>query len=105
MNAPVIDKVDKSTESFRDKILRKCGESVEMKEKFFEKYADEIEERSRKMAKRFLDGKKLLTMGNGGSLADAIHFTVEFTHPIIEKRAALPAILLVHYNTHITHVG
>ena len=25
---------------FRDKILRKCGESVEMKEKFFEKYAD-----------------------------------------------------------------
>ncbi len=36
MNAAVIDKIDKSTESFRDKILRKCGESVEMKEKFFE---------------------------------------------------------------------
>ena len=87
MNAAVIDKIDKSTESFRDKILRKCGESVEMKEKFFEKYADEIEELSREMAKRFVDGKKLLTMGNGGSLADAIHFTVEFTHPIIEKRA------------------
>ena len=31
MNAAVIDKIDKSTESFRDKILRKCGESVEMK--------------------------------------------------------------------------
>ena len=43
MNAAVIDKIDKSTESFRDKILRKCGESVEMKEKFFAKYADEIE--------------------------------------------------------------
>ena len=69
MNAAVIDKIDKSTESFRDKILRKCGESVEMKEKFFEKYADEIEELSRDMAKRFVDGKKLLTMGNGGSLA------------------------------------
>ena len=71
MNAPVIDKIDKSTESFRDKILRKCGESVEMKEKFFEKYAEDIEELSREMAKRFVDGKKLLTMGNGGSLADA----------------------------------
>ena len=43
MNTAVIDKIDKSTESFREKILRKCGESVEMKEKFFEKYADEIE--------------------------------------------------------------
>ncbi len=91
MNAAVIDK---STESFRDKILRKCGESVEMKEKFFEKYADEIEELSREMAKRFVDGNKLLTMGNGGSLADAVHFTVEFTHPIIEKRAAFPVISL-----------
>ena len=44
MKAAVTDKIDKSTESFRDKILRKCSESVEMKEKFFEKYADEIEE-------------------------------------------------------------
>src|ERR1041385_616034 len=85
MSAAVIDKIDKSTETFRDKILRKCGESVEMKEKFFEKYAGEIEELSREMARRFLDGKKLLTMGNGGSLADAIHFTVEFTHSIDRK--------------------
>ena len=86
--------IDKSTKAFRDKILRKCGESVEMKEKFFEKYADEIERLSREMAKRFADGKKLLTMGNGGSLCDALHFAVEFTHPIIEKRAAFPAIPL-----------
>jgi len=27
--------VDKTAETFRDKVLRKCGESVEMKEKFF----------------------------------------------------------------------
>ena len=38
---------------FRDKILRKCGESVEMKEKFFAKYADEIEALSSDMAERF----------------------------------------------------
>ena len=41
------------------------------------------------------DGKKLLAMGNGGSLCDALHFAVEFTHPIIEKRAAFPAIPLM----------
>ena len=89
------DKIDKLNESFREKILRKCGESVEMKEKFFEKYADDIERLSRDMAKRFVDGKKLLTMGNGGSLCDAVHFAVEFTHPIIEKRVAFPVISLV----------
>ncbi len=73
--------IDKSAENFRDKILRKCGESVEMKEKFFAKYAAEIETLSREMAERFSQGHKLLTMGNGGSLCDALHFAVEFTHP------------------------
>lgn len=83
---------DKRAENFRDKILRKCGESVEMKQKFFEAYAEQIEKLSREMADRFSQGKKLLSMGNGGSLCDALHFAVEFTHPIIEKRAAYPAI-------------
>jgi D-sedoheptulose 7-phosphate isomerase len=87
--------IDKLTEPFRDKILRKCGESVEMKQKFFEQYAEQIERLSREMAERFSLGKKLLSMGNGGSLCDALHFAVEFTHPIIEKRAAYPAIPLM----------
>jgi D-sedoheptulose 7-phosphate isomerase len=86
---------DKASESYRDKILRKCGESVEMKEQFFSKYAAEIEAMARDMAGRFQSGKKLLVMGNGGSLCDALHFCVEFTHPIIEKRKAFPVIPLM----------
>ncbi len=82
-------------ESFRDKILRKCGESVAMKEKFFSDNAEQIEAMCRGMARRFAQGKKLLVMGNGGSLCDALHFGVEFTHPIIEKRAAFPVIPLM----------
>jgi D-sedoheptulose 7-phosphate isomerase len=93
MNATTL--VEKSTESYRDKILRKCGESVEMKEKFFSKYAEQIEAMSKDMAERFRSGKKLLVMGNGGSLCDALHFCVEFTHPIIEKRKAFPVIPLM----------
>ena len=96
---------DKSNESFRDKILRKCGESVEMKEKFFNKYAEQIEELSREMARRFQRGGKLLTMGNGGSMCDALHFTVEFTHPIIEKRAAFPALTLMGDVATMTAIG
>jgi D-sedoheptulose 7-phosphate isomerase len=84
-----------ATESFRDKILRKCGESMEMKEKFFSKYAEQIEAMARDMAARFEQGRKMLVMGNGGSLCDALHFSVEFTHPIIEKRRAFPVIPLM----------
>ena len=86
---------EKPVESYRGKILRKCGESVEMKEKFFSKYAEQIEAMAKDMAERFRSGKKLLVMGNGGSLCDALHFCVEFTHPIIEKRKAFPVIPLM----------
>jgi D-sedoheptulose 7-phosphate isomerase len=95
MNASPPVAPDKTEESSRDKILRKCGESVEMKEKFFHAYAADIEKLSRDMAERFSQGRKLLTMGNGGSLCDALHFAVEFTHPIIEKRPAFCAIPLM----------
>ncbi|MDB6109813.1 MAG: phosphoheptose isomerase [Pedosphaera sp.] len=82
-------------ETQRDKILRKCAESVEMKQKFFNEYADQIEAMAGDMARRFQQGNKLLVMGNGGSLCDALHFSVEFTHPIIEKRPAFPVIPLM----------
>ena len=86
---------EKAAESARDKIMRKCGESIQMKESFFDQYAEQIDEMCREMARRFADGKKLLTMGNGGSLCDALHMAVEFNHPIIEKRAAFPVIPLM----------
>jgi D-sedoheptulose 7-phosphate isomerase len=95
MNPPAAPGVDRMSESFHDKVLRKCGESVEMKEKFFNKYAGSLEALSRDMAARFQKGARLFTMGNGGSLCDALHMTVEFNHPIIEKRAAYPVIPLM----------
>jgi len=87
------------TESVRDKILRKCRESVEMKEKFFHEYAQRIEELCAEMAHRFQEGKRLYVMGNGGSACDALHVAVEFVHPIIEKRKALPAMALTEIAT------
>jgi D-sedoheptulose 7-phosphate isomerase len=103
MNADPV--VDKSVETGREKILRKCGESVEMKERFFSKYAEAIEALAKDMADRFRVGKKLLVMGNGGSLCDALHFCVEFTHPIIEKRRAFPVIPLMTDICTMTAIG
>lgn len=86
---------DRLTEPFREKVLRKCGESMETKEKFFAHYADSLDEMSRSLAQRFQNGGRLFVMGNGGSLCDALHIAVEFNHPIIEKRLAFPAIPLM----------
>ncbi|MBV8273774.1 MAG: SIS domain-containing protein [Verrucomicrobia bacterium] len=100
--APVIDRAN---ESFRDKVVRKCGESVEMKEKFFNKYADSLDTMSRELAVRFQKGGRLFVMGNGGSLCDALHMCVEFNHPIIEKRAAFPVIPLMTDIATMTAIG
>ena len=97
--------VDKTAESFRDKVIRKCSESIEMKEKFFSKYAESLETMSRTMAERFQQGAKLFVMGNGGSLCDALHICVEFNHPIIEKRPAFPVIPLMTDIATMTAIG
>jgi D-sedoheptulose 7-phosphate isomerase len=97
--------VDKTTESFRDKVIRKCGESVQMKERFFTRYADSLEAMSRAMAEHFRQGGRLFVMGNGGSLCDALHMCVEFNHPIIEKRPAFPVIPLMTDIATMTAIG
>ena len=84
-----------SNQEWHDKVMRKCQESIEIKSKFFEHYAQQIGELSQKMAERFVRGRRLWVMGNGGSACDAQHVAVEFIHPIIEKRRALPAFDLV----------
>jgi D-sedoheptulose 7-phosphate isomerase len=93
------------TETFREKIFRKCRESIEMKEKFFDRYAEEVEAACRAMAERFQAGSRLFVMGNGGSLCDALHFSVEFNHPIIEKRKAFPVIPLMTDIATMTAIG
>lgn len=46
------------------------------------------------MAERFHRGGKLIVFGNGGGSTDAQHVSVEFVHPVIVGKRALPAISL-----------
>lgn len=78
----------------RDKILRKCRESTATKERFFRDNADRIAACCTAMSKAFDVGARLYVMGSGGSACDAQHMAVEFMHPIVEKRPALPAMAL-----------
>jgi len=49
----------------------------------------------RDMAERFTRGGRLLVFGNGAGTTDAQHVAVEFVHPVIVGKRALPALSLV----------
>jgi D-sedoheptulose 7-phosphate isomerase len=89
----------------RAAILRKCRESMATKEKFFAENAERIVECCTAMARAFDAGGRLFVMGNGGSSCDAAHVSVEFMHPILEKRPALPALALSTDTALLTAVG
>lgn len=89
----------------RDAILRKVRESAETKLRFFDENAELLERCARDAAARFAAGGRLFVMGNGGSACDAQHIAVEFQHPIVEKRKALPAMALTADSATLTAIG
>jgi len=56
--------------------------------------ADAVAAACHAMAVRFHRGGKLIVFGAGGPSADAQHVAVEFVHPVIVGKRALPAIAL-----------
>jgi D-sedoheptulose 7-phosphate isomerase len=61
-------------------------------EQFFGREAHRLAELSRAMAERFLRGGRLLAFGRGPYTTDAQHVSVEFVHPVIVGKRALPAL-------------
>ena len=57
--------------------------------------ATRLAETCRDMAERFRGGGRLLVFGNGAGATDAQHIAVEFVHPVIVGKTALPALSLV----------
>jgi D-sedoheptulose 7-phosphate isomerase len=56
--------------------------------------ADRVADACHAMAAAFHKGGKLIAFGTGGSSTDAQHVAVEFVHPVIVGKRALPAISL-----------
>jgi D-sedoheptulose 7-phosphate isomerase len=67
-------------------------ERNELFEKFFLREAPRLAEACREMAERFLRGGRLLAFGRGPYTTDAQHVSVEFVHPVIVGKRALPAL-------------
>jgi len=61
-------------------------------EGFFEAEAPRLAEACHEMSRRFQAGGRLLAFGNGSAATDAQHVSVEFVHPVIVGKRALPAL-------------
>jgi D-sedoheptulose 7-phosphate isomerase len=59
---------------------------------FFAREAMVLAEACEEMAQRFLHGGRLLAFGRGSYATDAQHVSVEFVHPVIVGKRALPAL-------------
>src|ERR1700684_3477314 len=94
-----------STDQFKLSIMRKCAESAQMKEKFFDENAELIHQVCSRLAEALRTGHQLFVMGNGGSSCDAVHVAIEFVHPIIEKRRAFPAFALTNDTVLLTAIS
>jgi D-sedoheptulose 7-phosphate isomerase len=61
-------------------------------EEFFAREAFRLAEACRAMSERFVIGGRLLAFGQGPYATDAQHVSVEFVHPVIVGKRALPAL-------------
>src|SRR5688572_22270798 len=72
----------------RTELLRRNG----IFESFFDAEAPRLARACHEMSRRFLAGGRLLAFGNGSAATDAQHVSVEFVHPVIVGKRALPAL-------------
>ncbi len=63
---------------------------------FFTAEAPRVSRLCHAMAQRFFSGGRLIAFGAGAAVTDAQHVSVEFVHPVIVGKRALPAVALVN---------
>ena len=63
-------------------------------ERFFSENADAIARACQAMAGRFQRGGRLFVCGDGAQRSDVAHVVVEFVHPVVVGKRAIPALPL-----------
>src|SRR5579859_5748378 len=77
-------------------ITARFEQSMTLPETFFAVESEKIAQACWAMARRFHQGGRLLACGNGAQATDAQHVSVEFVHPVIVGKRALPALALTN---------
>lgn len=75
-------------------VRRRFASSMDVPARFFAERADSIAAACQAMAERFERGGRLLVVGAGSEASDAQHVAVEFVHPVLVGKRALPALAL-----------
>jgi D-sedoheptulose 7-phosphate isomerase len=86
----------KEQQDLLELVRARFQQSMSIPEAFFSSEAAQIAEACWAMAKRFHQGGRLLAFGNGAWATDAQHVSVEFVHPVIVGKRALPALALTN---------
>ncbi len=82
--------------NFLDKIENSFSESIELKNKLKNEYAENIERIGKKLADIIKSGGKIMFCGNGGSAADSQHLAAELVVRLRSsyERSAIPGLAL-----------
>jgi D-sedoheptulose 7-phosphate isomerase len=89
----------------RPALLAIVEESARLKREFFAADAGSVLEAGRRLASTLSTGKKILVFGNGGSAADAQHFSAELVNRYRIDRRAFPAIALTTDTSILTSIA
>jgi D-sedoheptulose 7-phosphate isomerase len=79
-------------ETCRHLIARGFSTRNDVSRAFFAREAEKLAAVCARMSERFLRGGRLLAFGSGTAVSDAQHVAVEFVHPVLVGKQALPAL-------------
>lgn len=88
-----------------EQIKQHFRENIETAQHSLEILAPEIAKAGKLMAMALVDGHKILSCGNGGSAADAQHFSAELLNRFEMERPPLPAIALTTDTSTLTSIA
>ena len=80
-------------------------ESIQIKTESLDKLAPIVADAARAMANSLLNNHKILACGNGGSAADAQHFSAEMLNRFEMERPGLPAIAITTDSSTLTSIA
>ena len=83
-------------------VTARFEQSMAVPNTFFRAASEQIAQACWAMARRFHQGGRLIAFGNGAWATDAQHVSVEFVHPVIVGKRALPAIALTNDSAMLT---
>ncbi len=91
--------------SLTERVKQHFTDSIQTKIAAADSITDTIVLAGERMAQALLDGRKIMSCGNGGSAADAQHFSSEILNRFEMERPSLPAMALTTDSSTITSIA